>query len=305
MKIGWPFGEYPRDGVERLGPNVLAYYGSDYPVSNAAIVSGSEARLVFDANIARFARALRSHVDAGDGPPLQHLVLSHYHDDHTFGAMHFAPPARTYARAYTRERLEGFAAEDPATWREDFEQDLGSEGAEEIAGVRIVVPDTIVEADASIELGGGVVVHLNPVAEAHTRGDLWAFVEPDGVALCGDLWFKDCEPYMGSGSVAGALDAIARIRETGARVHLPGHGGSGTLAPQPGQDPVERYCRWLLDQVAEFPDLTGPQLAAAVRARYEQERDRPNGVAFPLAIPGFLEESVKAAERDRTNGRQT
>lgn len=53
---GWPFGPYPPGGLRRLGPHVVAYHGDAYPVANSAIVRSSEATLVFDANLLRFAR---------------------------------------------------------------------------------------------------------------------------------------------------------------------------------------------------------------------------------------------------------
>jgi glyoxylase-like metal-dependent hydrolase (beta-lactamase superfamily II) len=108
----WPFGPYPPGGLCWLGPHVVAYHGDAYPFANSAIVRGSEATLIFDANLLRFARTLRAAVDQGEGPPLQELVLSHPHNDHTHGAMHFSPPARTWASQYTRDRLAYWAGRD-------------------------------------------------------------------------------------------------------------------------------------------------------------------------------------------------
>src|SRR5438552_2191220 len=161
----------------------------------------------------RFARELRSAVEEGGGARLAHVVLSHVHADHVLGSMHFAPPARVIARAYTREKLSRWA----------MAPDLGGYGAsyremypgaeEEVRELRIAVPDDVAESETAIDLGGGVTVRLHPVGgAAHTKGDLWALVEPDGVALCGDLWFNACEPYLASGSVAGALNAVGMLR---------------------------------------------------------------------------------------------
>ena len=278
---GWPFGEYPAGGLERLGPHVTAFYAESFPVSNSAIVRGTDAALVFDANFAQEGLKLRRAVEDAQGPPLRELVLSHYHDDHTLGAMHLAPPALVRSRTYTRERISSLAS------------DPGAAGVPE--GVHVVVPDSVVEEQEVIDLGGGVLVRLLPEPEAHTRGDLWAFVEPDGVALCGDLWFTGCEPYFGSGSVAGSSSAIDRLRDAQANIYLPGHGRAGTLAPR-GQEPVQRMCAWLLEQTsAEMArGLQGDDLAAAVRAAFDERHD----IRFPLAIPGFLEEGVVAAVRD-------
>ena len=294
----WPFGDYPTGGLERLGPHVTAYYGDALPLSNSAIVRGAERTLVFDANMLRFARALRAAVDA-DGPPLTDLVLSHHHDDHTFGAIHFAPPARVLARGYTRRQIERLAVMDVreiAEWYRDGA--YGADAAEEVLGLRFVVPETDVEAAETIDLGGGVSVHLRPFGgAAHTAGDLWALVEPDGVVLCGDLWFNGCEPYLGSGSVVGAKAAVAELRSAGARAYLPGHGVAGRIERR---DPVERFCDWILATVAAQLEqgIEGDELEVTVRAAFEAQKSRPGAVGWRFAVPGFLEEGVGAAAAD-------
>jgi glyoxylase-like metal-dependent hydrolase (beta-lactamase superfamily II) len=277
---------------------VTAYYGDAFPISNSAIVRGTERTMVFDANILRFARTLHATAVA-EGPPLSHLVLSHHHDDHSFGAMYFAPPAEVLARAYVRRRLERFAGMDPreiADWYRDGLYEWGA--AKEMLGLRIVLPDVAVEEPTAIDLGGGVVVHLQPFVEAaHTKGDLWAFVEPDDVALCGDLWFNDCEPYLASGSVAGAMAAVGELRACDAGVYLPGHGASGWIGRD---DPVERFCAWLLETVAAQYEqgFEGDELKSVVRAAFEAQSGEPDAVGFAVAIPGFLEDGVEAALRD-------
>jgi glyoxylase-like metal-dependent hydrolase (beta-lactamase superfamily II) len=296
-----PFGAYPEGGFASIGPHVTAYYGETLPLSNSAIVRGSDATLVFDANIGAAAVALRAEVERA-GPPLRYLVLSHVHTDHTLGAMVFAPPARVLARSYTRDRLARWA-EDPSTLPPN---DLGHE-------LRIVVPEEVVDAERSIDLGG-VTVHVRaePTA-AHTKADLWAVVDPDNVVLCGDLWFKDCEPYLGSGSPVGALAAIQQLREVRGAVYLPGHGPSGQLDPRAGEDPVERFIRWVLRETLRGVrrGRSGQELAMFVGDRFgERVRrlgwfrvgrswiGRRPGLAFSVSVPGFLEDSVAAAERD-------
>jgi glyoxylase-like metal-dependent hydrolase (beta-lactamase superfamily II) len=118
--MGWPFGEYPAGGVDRLGPHVIAVYGEATPLSNSAVVAGSEGTLAFDANALGWARRQRDIVEE-QAAPLTHLVLSHHHDDHTLGAGLFAPPATVRAREETRTRLarwaaDGLDAEEYADW---------------------------------------------------------------------------------------------------------------------------------------------------------------------------------------------
>ena len=305
---GWPFGPYPPGGLQRLGPHVVAYHGDAYPAANSAIVRGADATLVFDANTLRFARAVRAAVDHSEGPPLRELVLSHSHGDHAHGAMHFSPPTRTWASHSARDGLARWAGRDLTPFAEEMVAEQHALGLKEPSTeaeyreVRIVVPDRVVDAGgATIELGGGVRVQLRLEATAQTLGDLWAFVEPDRIALCGDLWFNDCEPYIASGSLAGSLNALGHLRESGARTWLPGHGPAGRMGG-PGEDSQERYCRWVghAVQAGLARGLRGADLRTEVRRAWNAQREGPLPIRFALEIPGFLEDNVEMVEEELT-----
>jgi glyoxylase-like metal-dependent hydrolase (beta-lactamase superfamily II) len=298
----WPFGDYPEGGLVPLGPHVVAYHGDALPVSNSAIVRGADATLVFDANTLRFARRLHE-VAVAEGPPLRELVISHAHDDHSFGAGYFAPPGRVHAHRATRDRMQRWLAEEPEGWLAEVYADPAyyAGAGDDALELRIVVPDVVVSERSVVDLGGGVRVHVVPLRErAHTKGDLWAYVEPDDVILCGDLWFTRCEPYLASGSIGGALRAVAELRSAGGGVALPGHGPAARI-PVEGEDEVERYCTWLIETVAELRETSDAEdLVERVRFRFEWERP----VDFPVRIPGFFEENVRAAARDLERGPQ-
>ncbi len=156
---------------------------------------------------------------------------------------------------------------------------------------RLVVPDRGVEEPTTIELGGGVEVRLQPEVTAHTPGDLWARVEPDGVVLCGDLWFHDFEPWLGLGALEGSLEALGRMRAADGLCHLPGHGLAGRLE---SSDKMICYIGWIQEHVrlALGSGLTGTALATRLR----EEFDREPPVRFALPIEGFLEDAVAGAE---------
>lgn len=245
-------------------------------------------------------------MDQDEGPPLRELVLSHPHNDHAHGAMHFSTPARTWASQYTRDRLAYWVGRDLTPF---IEQLLAEERVfglidpsteAEYREVRIVVPDRVVDAAGdTIELGGEVRVRLYPEANAHSPGDLWAFVEPDGIALCGDLWFNDCEPYLASGSLAGSLNALSHLRQSGARTWLPGHGAAGSMQG-PGEDAMERYCRWMgeMVQAGLARGLRGTDLKAEIRRSWDAQREEPLPIRFIKEIPGFLEENAEMVEAE-------
>jgi glyoxylase-like metal-dependent hydrolase (beta-lactamase superfamily II) len=289
---GWPFGPYPPGGLRPLGPNVTAFHGDTWPFPNCAAVRGRDGLLVFDASLPWIAPTLRAALDAdGEAPPLTHLVLSHVHGDHAHGGAWFSPPARTWARAFTRDRLAEWTDEDRDE-EVEFYSDAFAGAAEAYRDLRIVVPDETVEAERVIDLGG-VTVRLVPEPVAHTAGDLWAVVEPDGIVLAGDLWCNDFEGYLGDGSVAGEVSAIDHLRDAGG-VCLPGHGLPGPITRD---DPLQRYARWILERTAQGMErgLAGEELQRDVRAAFD------GGVAPTFAFsvrkhPGFLEAAVESVE---------
>jgi glyoxylase-like metal-dependent hydrolase (beta-lactamase superfamily II) len=293
----WPFAPPPSGGLKPLGPHVAAFHGPTWPFPNSAVVRGRDGTLVFDANLPWIAGELRAALDGdGSAPPLTHLVLSHAHGDHAHGASWFSPPARTWARAFARERLAVYSEND----REEetaFYADAYQHAAEAYRDLRIVVPDETVETERAVDLGG-VTVRLVPEPTAHTAGDLWAVVEPDGVVLAGDLWCNDFEGFLGDGSVAGEVAAIDHLRDAGG-VCLPGHGMPGPIAQEDG---LQRYARWILDQTAACMDrgLTGEDLQGGVRAAFDAQTGAPGGIGFAVLNPGFLEEAVASVEEAAT-----
>jgi glyoxylase-like metal-dependent hydrolase (beta-lactamase superfamily II) len=289
----WPFGPYPAGGLRQLGPHVTAFHGSGWPFPNSAVIRGRDGLLVFDANLPWIAPVLRASLDgAASAPPLTHLVLSHAHGDHAHGAAWFAPPARVWARSFARDTLAAYSDEDREE-EVDFYSGVFPGAAEAYRDLRIVVPEETVDAERVIDLGG-VTVRLVPEPVAHTAGDLWAVVEPDGVVLTGDLWCKDVEGYLGDGSVAGQAAAIDHLRDVGG-LCLPGHGPPSAIA---SDDPMQRYAEWILERTAEAMDrgVGGEDLQREVRAAFDAQADEPGGVTFKVRKVGFLEEAVASVE---------
>jgi cyclase len=285
----WPFGTLPPNAVEQLGPHVSAYYATGLPYANSAIVIGTEAALVFDSNIFHYSSDLKALLDERWPRGPVHLVLSHSHADHIDGSMHFAA-AETWATEWAQKRLAWWSGQDMTERQSDYVDEY-PKAKQWYETYRLVVPEHGIEEPTTIELGGGVRVHLRPEVIAHTPGDLWARVEPDDVVLCGDLWFNDCEPWLGLGALDGSLQALERLRTAGASSYLPGHGRAGRIETA---DKMVRYAEWIQEHLVDAMGhgLTG----TALTDRLREEFDRQPPVQFALPIRGFLEDGVEAAE---------
>jgi glyoxylase-like metal-dependent hydrolase (beta-lactamase superfamily II) len=208
--------------------------------------------------------------------------------------MYFVPPAGSLATPFTRGRLAWWRDQDQTARNAEYQSEY-PQAIEWYRDFRMVIPEQALSSRKTIDLGGGVRVQLMPEEPAHTPSDLWALVEPDGVALCGDLWFSNCEPYLGSGSIEGSLAAINRLRGAQAHSYLPGHGRAGQLTDD---DRMERFCRWVQERVRAGLErgLKGQELQKTVRAEFEAESRDPNGIRFAITWSGFLEDGVEAEE---------
>lgn len=191
------------------------------------LVVGSDGVLLVDSGATlREGAELRAQVEALTGRAVTHVVLTHGHFDHVFGAAAF-PGARVYGEAALADALR----EGREALREDAVRH-GTDPAEAAqAAAALVLPDRQVNGEAVLDLGDRPVrlVHAGP---GHTPHDL-AVVVPGGTAsdptvvFCGDLVEESDEPQAGEDAVPdrwpGAVDALLALGGETAR-YVPGHG---------------------------------------------------------------------------------
>jgi cyclase len=142
-------------------------------------------------------------------------------------------------------------------------------------------------------------VELSHVGPAHTTNDVVAWIPDRGVLFTGDVIFQGGTPFVLQGSVAGSLEAIARLRALGAGTVVAGHGPVGG---QDAFDTTEAYLRWVQqiakDGVAaglsplelarqadlgEFAGLLDPErLVGNLHRAYAEERGEPRGTPLDL-----------------------
>ncbi|MGP4114332.1 MBL fold metallo-hydrolase [Streptomyces sp. 4N509B] len=242
----------PEAKLEEVADGVHAYVQPEggWCVNNAGILldpARAQAPVLVDtvATEAR-ARALRAALAglAGDGAAGDPSVIvnTHFHGDHTFGNATLAGPG-TVIVAHERTRVEmaqaglGLTQLWPGVaWGE----------------IELVLPNltygtgrageglTLHQGERRIEL-----IHPGP---AHTTNDTLVWLPEERVLFAGDVLLPGCTPFVLMGSVAGSLEAIARMRELDPRVVVGGHGpvsGPSVL------DETEAYFRWLADSARD------------------------------------------------------
>lgn len=187
-------------------------------IANIGLVVGEDAAALIDAGGSPAdARALVAAARAVTDRPIEWVILTHMHPDHTLGAGVLADLG---ARVVGHPRLARAFAARRDTYLEAYARLLGPnfDAAE--------IDFAIEEAPAVIDLGGRSL-ELSTHATAHTDNDLMVFDRRNGVLLMGDLLFVDHMPAV-DGSIRGWLaikDALASHFEGRAPTALvPGHG---------------------------------------------------------------------------------
>ena len=224
----------PPAHVQEVAEGVFAYVQphGGWCVNNCGILVGRDGTALIDTVATRRrASLLAEQVKRLSNGPVQTIVNTHHHSDHTFGNCEFGPSVTVVAH-------------DLAT-AEILDAGLGLTGlwpAVEWGEIELVVPSltfadrlTLYSDDRRVEL-----LHVGP---AHTTNDIVAWLPEERVLFAGDVVMSGCAPFVLMGSVAGSLSALRRLRELDPVTVVSGHGpvsGPETI------DATERYLREIL-----------------------------------------------------------
>lgn len=142
------------------------------------------------------------------GGPVQAVLNTHYHADHTHGNPAFAPGTRVLATQRTRDHL---LERDGDYW----------DGA---AGE--LLPNELVDGVRELRVGGKTIRALHP-GRGHTDGDLVVLFVEDRVLHAGDLLFERRYPRVdldAGGTLAGWIETLDRVGGLEFDHVIPGHG---------------------------------------------------------------------------------
>jgi cyclase len=172
-------------------------------------------------------------IGAVTAAPVRTLVNTHHHGDHTNGNCLFADATvvghRRCRDAVLAQVIGGLdAVFGPVEW----------------GNLSIRAPEVVFDDRLDVYVGATRIELHYVGTPAHTVGDVVAWLPEHRVLFTGDLVFTGGTPFLLMGSVAGALEALPRLREFGATTLVPGHGPVGDTR---GIDDVERYLTFVAD----------------------------------------------------------
>lgn len=183
-------------------------------LSNGGIVAGRDGVLLIEGFASEEgARWMAGMARELTGRRPTHVVLTHYHGDHSHGMPGYRTGEAEPGLYSTRETLE------------DLEEGAGGRGGAAAAAETLRGPGVeLLDGDAarSIDLGGRSV-EVVPRA-GHTRSDLVVVLEDPGLVWCGDLVWNGLFPNYMDARPSVLSRHVAALLERPARRWIPGHG---------------------------------------------------------------------------------
>lgn len=207
-------------------------------------------------------RWLRTEIARRTDKPIRHVVLTHVHPDHCFGAAAFLQDRPNFIG---HAGLRGLLDARGEFYRKRLEDLLGAGQAGSV-----VYPTQEVKDGAEIDLGDRVL-RFTAHGPAHTPSDLSMLDSGSGLLFPADLLFVDRIPSL-DGSLVGWLREIERLKGMGAGRAVPGH-GPVAVEVAPALADLTRYLTSLRDETRKAV-AAGTPIDRAVATVAQSERDR-------------------------------
>ena len=269
--------EEPWGRLERVAEGVWAMVstpltGDRTTLCNGGLVAGRNGVLMVEAFASDAgAQWMTAQSLALTGRAPTHVLLTHYHSDHTGGIRGALEGGAT--RAHLTDATRALAGERNAGAPVDLLRDAD-----------------VVNAGATTSLDlGGRTVSLRPL-DGHTPSDVAVHVEESNVVFCGDLVWNGMFPNYVDAVPSHLTRSVNALRDLRAATYVPGHGTVATPAE------LDRYLT-LLDSVEE---AARGALARGVTAEVAGAEYRIPGALgeWVLFNPRYFERAIGAWMRE-------
>jgi glyoxylase-like metal-dependent hydrolase (beta-lactamase superfamily II) len=183
---------------------------------NMGLSVGEDSVFLIDDQYAPLAPKIKAAIAAITPKPVQFVLNTHYHFDHTGGNEALGSQGTL------------IVAHDNVRRRLSTEQLISFIGARQAASPQAALPVITVPAAVSFHINGDEV-HAYHVPNAHTDGDLIVHFRNSDVVHMGDTFFNGFYPFIDAaagGTAAGmvaAADSVLALASDSTRI-IPGHG---------------------------------------------------------------------------------
>ena len=221
--------------TQKLGNTVYMLRGAG---GNMGLSVGDDAVFLIDDQFAPLAPKIKAAIAAITKKPVQFLLNTHFHFDHTGGNESFGTDGAL------------IVAHDNVRRRMGVEQlvGLGSALSRQAASPKAALPVVTVTREISLHINGDEIFAFH-VPSAHTDGDLIVHFRKSDVVHMGDTYFNGLYPFIdvtSGGTAEGVVAAADRVLALSgdATKIIPGHG------PLASKADLQKY-RDMLDTVVK------------------------------------------------------
>jgi quinoprotein relay system zinc metallohydrolase 2 len=222
----------------RRGPDAEATADNADAIANIGFIVGERSVLVTESGGSLAdGQWLRAEIRKRTDKPISHVVLTHVHPDHCFGAEAFEADKPVFIGHHALRSALDARGE---YYRTRLVEILGADRAG-----RVVYPTLEVTEGAEVDLGGrSLTFHAH--GTAHTNCDLSMRDSASGLLFPADLLFVARIPSL-DGSLLGWLKEAEVLKAMGADAAVPGHGPT-RVAFAPALADLTRYLGTLRDE---------------------------------------------------------
>ncbi|GEP08751.1 quinoprotein relay system zinc metallohydrolase 2 [Methylobacterium gnaphalii] len=257
--------------LDEVAPGTFIRRGIDGEVSadnndaiaNIGFIIGRDSVLVTESGGSRAdGNWLRGEIRKRTEKPISHVVLTHVHPDHCFGASAFSEDKPVFIGHHA---LRGALEARGDFYRQRLEDVLGAEKTGSV-----IYPTVEVRESAEIDLGGRKL-NFTAHGTAHTNCDLSMLDTESGLLFPADLLFVHRIPSL-DGSLLGWLKATDWLKNSGAKRAVPGHGPT-IVDLDPALADITRYLVALRDQTRKAVS-SDVSIEKAVQTVAQDERSK-------------------------------
>jgi cyclase len=188
--------------------------------SNVAWIEFADFVAVVDTAFPRGAeRALQNIKRTTRGKKIRYAIVTHYHDDHSFGSGAFAREGAIIVahenarRDYVEKTAAGFA--------EKAAKDKS------YARAPATPPQLTFQDKLILDDGKGRRAELYYFGAAHTKGDVFTFLPKEKIVFTGDACVNGDHNYLGDADTGSWIDVLAEVQKLAPDIVVPGHGAVG------------------------------------------------------------------------------
>ena len=267
--------------AEKLSDTVWMLTGAG---GNLGLCAGADSVFLIDDQFAPMAPKIKAAIARITPRPVQFLLNTHFHFDHTGGNEAFGGDgALIVAHDNVRRRMST-----------DQLINLAGSSTAQKASPKVALPVVTVPGEVRFHINGEEVYAFH-VPRAHTDGDLIVHFRGSDVFHMGDVFFNGMYPFIDGGSggtpegVIAAYDRVLALAGEKTRI-IPGHGPLATRADLAASrtmlSTVVQRVQELKRAGKSDADIRGAQVTAEFDARYGGGFIKPE--AFVQMVLGLL-----------------